>query len=156
MVIKKHILKHEDKVSYEKVIFLKNEKFTLLKDPIFCGAEEYKLACEFLRCLTKYDDDIDIFKVINKSTSTEIDNEFLTGLFIECENEIILQRIKYNNELKPTSDLIGFNPKTGKINSYAEIGIFQLVKFDKKRQIIRGYSKTKKIEVRIMPAPNPG
>jgi hypothetical protein len=148
--IKEKIFKIEKK-EYKNVpdILIENDRFKLTKEPIMGGIEEYKMASDFLYSFVDYDDAIEIFKVVNNSNPTELDNEYLTGLFIELDNEIIMQRIKYNEKTELTSDLVGFNPKNGKINSYTEVGIYFLDKFDKKNKIIKGWNKTEEIQLMI-------
>jgi hypothetical protein len=130
-------------------ILIENENFKLTKEYVIGGIEEYKMATNFLFSLVEYDDDMEVFKVINNYLPTELDNEYLTGLFAEFGNEILMQRIKYGENGKLTSDLIGFDSKTGKIKSYKKIGIFNLYKFDKKKNIIQGSNKTENIFIEI-------
>ena len=144
------VKKSEYKVTED--ILIENDNFKLNKEYVMGGIEEYKMATDFLYSFVDYDDDIEIFKVVNNSNPTELDNEYLTGLFIEFENVIIMQRIKYDDNGKLTSDLIGFDSNNGKIKSYMEIGIFFLDKFDKKRELILGWSKTEEIQINIKKA----
>lgn len=141
------VKKSEYKIAED--ILIETDNFKLTKEYVMGGIEEYKMATDFLYSFVDYDDDVEIFKVVNNSNPTELDNQYLTGLFIELENEIVMQRIKYDDGGKLTSDLIGFDSNNGKIKSYIEIGIFFLDKFDKKRELILGWSKTEEIQLKI-------
>lgn len=141
------VKKSEYKISED--ILIETDNYKLTKEYVMGGIEEYKMATDFLYSFVDYDDDVEIFKVVNNSNPTELDNQYLTGLFIELENEIVMQRIKYDDGGKLTSDLIGFDSDNGKIKSYIEIGIFFLDKFDKKRELILGWSKTEEIQLKI-------
>ncbi|SRX75557.1 hypothetical protein [Aequorivita antarctica] len=139
----------ERTVKYSAPIFMENKNFKLIKEHILGGIEEYKIATDFLFSIADYDDEIEIFKVINDNKKTELDGEFLTGFYVDLKNEILLQRIKYTSKGEPTSELIVFDPNTGKVNVCEEIGIFELYKFDKEKNVILGGNKIDDIRIKI-------
>ena len=67
---------------------------------------------------------------------------------IELKNQILLQRIKSENEIL-TSELISFSKETGKIEILKEIGLFDLEKYDKIEQKIIGKNYNQNSELTL-------
>jgi hypothetical protein len=148
--IKHKVFGIKDKpIEYKAPILFENDNFKLIKEHIFGGIQEHKIATDFLFSIVDYDDELEIFKVIDENQKTELNGEFLTGFYADFKNEILLQRIKSNSKGEPTSELISFEKNTGKIKVFKEIGIYGLYKYDNENKIILGENKTDEIKIRI-------
>ncbi|GER60729.1 hypothetical protein ULMA_28370 [Patiriisocius marinus] len=126
-----------------------NENFNLTLEYIEQPNDEHKIANDFLYKVVDYGDETAIFVVKNHGKKTELDGEYLTPFKHKLKESILLQRIRANESSEPTSDLIKFNTINGKIEFIAEIGQFELDKFDEEKNEIVGYNLTEDIVIKM-------
>ncbi len=148
--IKTKVFGIKDKNLTKEDILFENPKYKIVKEyfnPIE-ETEENKLLYDFYWDIVEYDDDLYVFKLIDKKSKSELNNCYVTDFKIENTEEIFLQKIIEENQ-KINTYLITFNKETGKVKILTEIGHFSLYKFDKKKNLIKGFNKKDQIELQI-------
>ncbi|QCX54417.1 hypothetical protein [Elizabethkingia sp. JS20170427COW] len=148
--IKTKIFGIKDKNLTKEDILFENQKYKIVKEyfePIE-ETEENKLLYDFYWNIAEYDDELYIFKLIDKKLTSELNNCYVNDFKIENTEEIFLQKIIEENQ-KINTYLIAFNKETGKVKILTEIGHFSLYEFDKKRNLIKGFNKKDQIKLQI-------
>ena|SRR5690606_21186249 len=140
--------KHNYEFNETPTLF-ENDKFNLTLEYIEQPNDEHKIANDFLYKVVDYGDETAIFIVKNNGTKTELDGVYLTPFEYKINEYILLQKIRIDNNGEPTSDLIKFNTFNGNVEFLAEIGQFELEKFDEDKNEIVGYNLTEDITIKM-------
>jgi len=131
-------------------ILLENEKFKITSKFVYLDGDNEieKVANEFMEKVSDCGDEFGIIQFISEKGETMLDYYPYTLFRIELKNQILLQRIKSENEIL-TSELISFSKETGKIEILKEIGLFDLEKYDKIEQKIIGKNYNQNSELTL-------
>ena len=130
----------------QKNIPYKDSNLTITKEPINYGTDQ--MAEDFQFSLVDHDDEMPVWRLKLNPEVPALQDAFVTDLFIDLENEIILQRI-VSDSGQPSSELIGLNKKTMQVQIYKRIGLFNLFKFESESDEIVGASRTESIRIKI-------
>ncbi|MBD0295802.1 MAG: hypothetical protein ICV84_11485 [Flavisolibacter sp.] len=129
-----------------KETLYKDNGWVIFKEPINYGVDE--LAENFQFSVVEYSDEMDVYKLCSIPPVAGIHDTYVTGLLVEFENEIILQRIVNENE-GASSELIGINKTTKAVVTYQKIGLFNLFRFDDVTNEIIGANKAGTVRVKL-------
>lgn len=115
------------------------------------GIEGNKMKDSFTESVLGYTDfyELGIFKVKTTNTQCEINENYFTSFCIELNEKIILQRIFRNKESKISSELIAFEPNSGKVEKYGEIGNCEIHQYYPKNKSLIGGNHNEQITIRF-------
>lgn len=128
---------------------MKTEKYHLTLEHIEQPNYIHKVASDFLYTIVNYGDESAVFLVINNGQKTDLDGKYLTAFKYLLDGSMLLQKVRVDENGKPTSDLIKFNISNGTVNTLEEIGTFELNKFNEDKNEIVGFNLTENICIKL-------
>ncbi len=133
----------------ENPTLIKRSEYHIILEYLEQPNNEHQIANDFLYKIVDYGDESAIFKVINNGRKTELDGIYLTPFKYVLNEFLFLQKIRADEKGEPTSDLIKFDTINGTTEFVAEIGQFELEKFDEEKNEILGYNLTEDITIKL-------
>lgn len=124
----------------------KDDGLLIFREPIHYGVDE--LAEKFQFSIVDYSDEMDVYKLSSVPPIPGIHDTYVTGLLVDFEDEIILQRI-VDEQGEISSELIGFNKASKEIVAYQKMGLFNLFAFDGIANEIIGANKSETVSVKL-------
>lgn len=153
LFIKEKVLKikNENKQleNVENILF-ENDNFKIIQN--FIGmeeeTEENKTLLEFHYKIFEHSENYTLSQLEDKKQTTDLGKCYITDFKLHTNTSIYLQQLIEENG-KIRTFLIRFDKETGKTEVIHEIGDFILDNFDKKKNIINGFSNNKEINLQV-------